>query len=379
MRILILGTAHPFRGGLAAYNERLARELQKEGHEVMIFTFTVQYPGFLFPGKTQYTDAPSPSDLSVRRILNSVNPFNWVKTAREVSKYKPDIVLIKYWHPFMAPCLGTVAWLAKRNKKVKTIIISIFDNVIPHERKPGDNILTKYFTGKIDGAIVMSGSVANDLRKFNLKVPVLYNPHPLYDNYGDLLSREYALSKLGLPEDYYYLLFFGFIRAYKGLDLLLEAINCPHVRNLKIKLIVAGEFYEDRNPYDELIRKHNLQGMISMYDRYIGENEVNLFFSAADLVVQPYRNATQSGVTQIAFHFEKPMLVTDVGGLSEIVPDKKCGFVVRPDPAEVADAIADYFNNNRKPIFTEEVKKEKQKYGWDKLTAKIYELYEKIK
>ncbi|NSW94695.1 MAG: glycosyltransferase [Bacteroidales bacterium] len=379
MRIVILGTAHPFRGGLAAYNERLARELQKEGHIVMIFTFTVQYPGFLFPGKTQYTDAPSPSDLSVRRILNSVNPFNWVKTAREVSKYKPDIVLIKYWHPFMAPCLGTVAWLAKRNKKVKTIIISIFDNVIPHERKPGDNLLTKYFTGKIDGAIVMSGSVANDLRKFNLKAPVLYNPHPLYDNYGDLLSREYALSKLGLPEDYYYLLFFGFIRAYKGLDLLLEAINYPHVRNLKIKLIVAGEFYEDRNPYDELIRKHNLQGMIAMYDRYISENEVNLFFSAADLVVQPYRNATQSGVTQIAFHFEKPMLVTDVGGLSEIVPDKKCGFVVRPDPAEVADAIADYFKNNRKPIFTEEVKKEKQKYGWDKLTATIYELYEKIK
>lgn len=379
MRIVILGTAHPFRGGLAAYNERLARELQKEGHDVQIVTFTVQYPGFLFPGKTQYTGEPAPADLSIKRILNSVNPFSWIKTAREVRKLNPEIVIIKYWHPFMAPCLGTVAWLAKKNRKAKTCIISVFDNVIPHERRPGDKILTRYFAGIIDGAIVMSMSVADDLSKFNISVPVLYNPHPLYDNYGDLLSREEALLRLGLCEDYSYILFFGFIRAYKGLDLLIEAMNDPYIRNLRIKLIIAGEFYEDRLPYDELIRKHDLHDKILMYDRYIDESEVNLFFSAADLVVQPYRNATQSGVTQIAYHFEKPMLVTDVGGLSEIVTDRKCGYVVRPDASSVAEAIYDYFLNCRKSDFTLEVKKEKMKYTWDKLTHTIVDLYVRIR
>lgn len=376
MRILILGTAYPFRGGLAAYNERLARELIKEGHEVEIFTFTVQYPRFLFPGRTQYTDASAPEDLSIRRILNSVNPINWIKTATEARSYNPEIVIIKYWYPFMAPCLGTVALLLKRNK---TRIISIFDNVIPHERKPGDQILTKYFTDRIDGAIVMSKSVAGDLRKFNLKIPIIYNPHPLYDDYGEFLPREEALAKLGLAEENNYLLFFGFIRAYKGLDILLEALGDSHLSDLKLKLLVAGEFYENRVPYDDIIRKYDLADKVIIYDRFIGENEVRFFFSAADLVVQPYRSATQSGVTQIAFHFEKPILVTDVGGLAEIVHDKQCGYVVSPEPAAVAEAIADYFINKRKDSFTEEVKKEKLKYTWDKLTGKIVELYEMIK
>lgn len=379
MRILILGTAHPFRGGLAAYNERLAKELIKEGHEVKLFTFTVQYPRFLFPGRTQYTDASAPEGLSIRRILNSVNPISWIKTAMEVRKFNPEIVIIKYWHPFMAPCLGTVAWLARRNKKVKTRIISIFDNVIPHERKPGDRMLTKYFTDRIDGAIVMSQSVADDLRKFNLKVPVAFNPHPLYDDYGELLPREEALSKLGLTEEHNYLLFFGFIRAYKGLDLLLEAMGDSHLRDLNLKLVVAGEFYESRIPYDDIIRKYDLADKVIVYDRFVREDEVRFFFSAADLVVQPYRSATQSGVTQIAFHFEKPILVTDVGGLAEIVPDKRCGYVVNPDPSAVAEAIADYFINERKVSFTEEMKKEKLKYTWDKLTGAIVELYDLIK
>ena len=379
MRILILGTAYPFRGGIAAYNERLAKELIKEGHEVEILTFTVQYPRFLFPGRTQYTDASAPEGLSIRRILNSVNPVTWIKTAMEVRNFNPDIVIIKYWHPFMSPCLGTVARLSGRNKKVKTRIISIFDNVIPHERKPADRILTKYFTDSIDGAIVMSKSVAGDIRKFNLKVPIEFNPHPLYDDYGELLPREEALSMLGLSEENHYLLFFGFIRAYKGLDILLKAMGDSHLRDLKLKLIVAGEFYESRIPYDEIIRKFDLANKVILYDSFIREDEVRIFFSAADLVVQPYKSATQSGVTQIAFHFEKPMLVTDVGGLAEIVYDKHCGYVVSPDPAAVAEAIADFFVNKRKDSFTEEVKKQKLKYTWDKLTVKIVELYEKIK
>ena len=375
MRIIIVGTAHPYRGGLASFNERLALQCLREGDEIEILTFIMQYPGFLFPGKTQYTDNPAPDEYKITRVLNSVNPVSWIKTGRRIRKQNPDIVLIKYWHPFMAPCLGSVARIARKNRRHKTRVICIFDNVIPHEKKPGDRILTKYFTGSIDGAIVMSRSVMDDLKTFRVNIPVLYNPHPLYDNYGQPVARREALAKLNLPEDHSYLLFFGFIRAYKGLDLLLEAFGDARLRNRKLKLIVAGEFYESDGPYKEIIRKHNIGGDVLMYDRFIREDEVSLFFSAADLVVQPYRSATQSGVTQIAYHYEKPMLVTDVGGLSEIVPDGKCGYVVNPDPAPITESIIDFFDNKRNELFIGNIKKEKEKFTWDKLTSSINEIY----
>lgn len=378
MRIIIVGTAHPYRGGLASFNERLALQYLRDGHEIGILTFTMQYPGFLFPGKTQFTDNQAPSEYKITRVLNSVNPFNWIRTGRRIKNQNPDIVLIKYWHPFMAPCLGTVARIARKNRHHKTRIICIFDNVIPHEKKPGDRILTKYFTGSIDGAIVMSRSVMDDLKTFRVNIPVQYNPHPLYDNYGQSVTREVALEKLGLPEDYSYLLFFGFIRAYKGLDLLLEAFGDARLRNRKLKLIVAGEFYESDKPYREIIRKYNIGDDILMFDRFIREDEVSLFFSAVDLVVQPYRSATQSGVTQIAYHYEKPMLVTDVGGLSEIVPHGKCGYVVKPEPAAITESIIDFFDNNRKEQFAVNIKLEKEKFTWDKLTAAIALIYNDI-
>jgi D-inositol-3-phosphate glycosyltransferase len=375
MRIIILGTAHPYRGGLASYNERLARQFVSEGHETEIITFTLQYPGFLFPGKTQYTDTPAPEGFKISRVLNSVNPLNWIRTGWRIKKENPDIILIKYWHPFMAPCFGTTARLAKKNKAHKTRVICIFDNVIPHEKKPGDRILTKYFASAIDGAIVMSRSVLEDLNALRVNIPVRYNPHPLYDNYGQPVPRKEAIAKLGLPEDYSYLLFFGFIRAYKGLDLLLEALGDKRLRNRKIKLIVAGEFYESDAPYKEIIRRNDIGNDVIMFDRFIREDEVAIFFSSADLVVQPYRSATQSGVTQIAYHFEKPMLVTDVGGLSEIVPHGRCGYVIKPDPASIADSIIDFFDNNRKDQFIDCVRKEKQKFTWDKLTEAIINVY----
>jgi glycosyltransferase involved in cell wall biosynthesis len=375
MRILILGTAYPYRGGLAAYNERLALQFATEGNDTEIFTFTLQYPGYFFPGTTQYTDAPAPAKLKITRILNSVNPFNWIRTGYRIRKMMPDILLIKYWHPFMSPCFGTTARIAKRTKSGKTKVICIFDNVIPHEKSILDRLLTKYFTGSIDGAIVMSRSVGDDLKKFRVNIPVMFNPHPLYDNYGTLVSREEALKKLSLDGEYSYLLFFGFIRAYKGLDLLLEAFSDKRLRNRKLKLIVAGEFYESDMPYKEIIRKNDIGSEVLIYDRFIKEEEVASLFSAADLVVQPYRSATQSGVTQIAYHFEKPMLVTNVGGLSEIVPDGKCGYVVTPEPESIADAIIDYFSNSRKEQYTCGVKEEKAKFTWDKLTASILDIY----
>jgi len=376
MRIIIIGTAYPYRGGLAAYNERLAQQLLSEGHDTEILTFTLQYPGFLFPGKTQYTDGPAPEKVKITRVINSINPFNWIKTGFKIRREKPDILLIKYWHPFMSPCFGTVASIAKKNKTTR--IICIFDNVIPHEKSTIDRLLTKYFTGKIDGAVVMSWSVGDDLKKFRTEIPVIYNPHPLYDNYGSIMSREEALKILNLAPEYSYLLFFGFIRAYKGLDLLLEAFADKKLKAMKLKLIIAGEFYENDQPYRTLIEKLDIGNDVIFYDRFIKENEIPAFFSAADLVVQPYRSATQSGVTQIAYHFEKPMLVTDVGGLSEIVPHGKCGYVVKPEPQAIADAIEDFYINGRKENLTKGVMEEKAKFTWDKLTESIKLIYNEI-
>jgi D-inositol-3-phosphate glycosyltransferase len=373
MRIVILGTAHPYRGGLASYNERLARQFIDEGQDVEVFTFRLQYPGFLFPGKTQYTDNPAPAGIRITRILSSVNPFNWIRTGRRIRRINPGILIIKYWHPFMSPCFGTVARIARKSK---TRVISIFDNVIPHEKSIIDRILTRYFVNSIDGAIVMSRSVGDDLKTFRINIPVAFNPHPLYDNYGDKIPVTEALEKLNLDSRFSYLLFFGFIRAYKGLDLLLEAFADKKLRGRKLKLIIAGEFYESADPYKAIIEKNNLGNDIILYDHFIREDEVALFFSAADLVVQPYRSATQSGVTQIAFHFEKPMVVTDVGGLSETVTDGKSGYVVKPDARAVAGAIDDFFTNHRQDQFIMGVKEEKAKFTWDKLTAAITSVYD---
>ena len=378
MYILILGTAHPYRGGLAAYNERLALQFLTEGHQPEILTFTLQYPGLLFPGKTQYSDNTAPENIRISRVINSINPFNWIRTGLQIRKMKPDILLIKYWNPFMSPCFGTIARMVKRTKKGNTKIICIFDNVIPHEKSIIDRLLTKYFTGSIDGAVVMSRSVGEDLRLFRSDIPVNLSPHPLFDNYGAAIPRKEALEKLNLRVENEYLLFFGFIRAYKGLDLLLDAFSDKKLRNKKLKLLVAGEFYESDIPYKEQVKNYRLEEEVIFFDRFIREDEVTAFFSAADLVVQPYRSATQSGVTQIAYHFEKPMIVTDVGGLSEIVSDGKCGYVVKPEPKYIADAIEDFFVNNRKDFFVKGVKEEKAKFTWDKLTEAIGKIYDEI-
>jgi D-inositol-3-phosphate glycosyltransferase len=372
MNIISLGPAHPYRGGLASFNDRLAQQFTEEGHKIEILTFRLQYPRILFPGKTQYTDGPSPKGIKITRRMNSVNPLNWIATGLMIKKAKPDILLIRYWLPFMGPCLGTIARIARSNRH--TVVICIFDNVVPHERRPGDRLLTKYFTGSIDGGIVMSGSVLDDLNSFRSGIPVRLNPHPLFDNYGSPVSRGEALVALHLESEYRYLLFFGFIRAYKGLDILIKAFADKRLRKKKLKLIIAGEFYEDETPYRQLIKLYDLENYVIIHDHFISDNNVPLYFSIADLVVQPYKSATQSGVTQIAFHYEKPMLVTDVGGLREIVADKVCGYVVQPQPEDIAAAIIDYFENNRQEEFTEGVKKEKEKFSWDKMTASIFKV-----
>lgn len=374
MRIGIAGTAWPYRGGLAAFNERLARQFNAEGHEVKIFTFSMQYPDFLFPGKTQYSDAPRPEDLSICRTINSVNPFSWFKTARAIRKADIDILVIKFWIPLMAPCLGTVARLARR-KGIR--VVSILDNVIPHEPHFWDKWLIRYFIRSVDSFIAMSESVREDCLKFlpaSRHDVVTLSPHPLYDNFGEAVTKTDARSFLGLPQDKTILLFFGFIRDYKGLDLLMKAYKKAYTKDLL--LVVAGEFYNNAQQYSELEKELGLEGTIEWRTDFIPDDKVRYYFSAADLIVQPYKTATQSGVTQIAYHFERPMLVTHVGGLAEIVPNGKVGYVCEVNEDEIAEAIRSFAamdTKQRDASFRKNIQNEKQKYAWSAMTAKIYD------
>ena len=364
MKITILGTAWPYRGGLAAFNERFARELQDEGHEVQVLTFKMQYPSFLFPGKTQYSSEPSPEGLRITRVLNSVNPLNWIKVGRMIRKDAPDALVIKFWMPFMAPCLGTVARIARRNGRTR--IVTILDNLIPHEKRIGDNLFIKYFCGSVDRYVAMSKSVLADIDKFDSVKPRVFSPHPLYDNFGEAVSRSEACARLGLDADAKNLLFFGLIRDYKGLDLLLEAY--AKIAD-KAKLVVAGEFYSGSEKYHTLAQSLGIDDKVIWRTEFVPDSEVRYYFCAADLIVQPYKTATQSGVTQIAYHFEKPMLVTRVGGLAEIVPDGRVGYVTEPQPEAISTALAQYLDS--KPNFSEGIKSEKAKYSWSKMAEAV--------
>lgn len=377
MKILIVGPAWPYRGGIADFDERIAREYIKKGDEVEIFTFTLQYPSFLFPGKTQYSPDPRPEDLDIKRKVNSINPFNWIKVGRELKKKNADLLIIKFWLPLMAPCFGTIARIVKGNGKTK--VVSILDNIIPHEHRPGDKILSKYFVSSIDAFIAMSKSVYDDLKSLNDKKPCLLSPHPIYDNFGTAVSREEAIGSLGLDPSAKYMLFFGFIRDYKGLDILLKAIADERIKNSDIKLIVAGEFYNNSETYFELEKELGLEGKIIWRTDFIADEQVKNYFCASDIIVQPYKTATQSGVTQIAYHFEKPMLVTNVGGLPEIVPNGKVGYSVEPEAEVIADAINDFYSNGRYAEFVENIKEEKKKYSWDRMLENVGKAMEQVK
>lgn len=377
MKIVILGPAHPYRGGIAALNDRLAVELIKEGHEVTVFNFSLQYPKFLFPGKTQYTDDPAPRNVTILRKVNAVNPLNWWKVGRELRRLRPELIIVRFWLPFMGPALGTICRIARRNKYTKVVCIA--DNIIPHEKRIGDVSFTSYFVKGVDGFIAMSQEVFKDLEKFVPHPVRRFAPHPVYDHYGEIIPREVALAHLKLDTEFRYLLFFGFIREYKGLDILLEAMADQRIREQRIRLIVAGEFYGNADFYRKLIEQYRIEDLLVMHTDYIPSEVMNDYFCGADLVVQPYRSATQSGVTQVGYHFDKPMLVSNVGGLAEIVADGKSGYVVEPQSRAIADAIIDFYVNERAESYRTETRKLKQKFSWTNLTRNIFEIYDELK
>lgn len=365
MKIAIIGSAYPYRGGIAAFNERLARQFQTEGHEVDIYTFTVQYPNFLFPGKTQFSTTPPPSDLKVQRRVNSMNPFNWLKVGKDLDKGDYDLVLFAYWMSFFAPCYGVIARRLKNTER-----IALVHNMMPHERSLLDRLFPPFFVKSMDGFLTLSKSVMEDVCRLDKEnKPKCFAPHPVYDHYGDKEPRETALKRLGLEPNCRYMLFFGLVRAYKGLDWLIEAFADERLRRFPVKLIVAGEFYEQKDQYLDLVKAKDLEHDVIVHDSFIPDDRVKDYFNAADLIVQPYKSATQSGVTQIAYHFEKPMLVTNVGGLDEIVPDGKVGYAVSPEVKCIADALVDFFGGQRYHDFEAGIKEEKEKYSWSRLAA----------
>ncbi|MEO6541961.1 MAG: glycosyltransferase [Ferruginibacter sp.] len=382
MNVIIIGPAHPLRGGgITTFNERMARQFQSEGHQTCIYSFSLQYPGFLFPGKSQFTDEPAPKDLEIHTRINSINPINWLHVGKEIRKLKPDLVIVRYWLPFMGPCLGTILRIIKKNKHTK--IICIADNIIPHEKRIGDKPFTRYFIKPVDGFITMSEKVLGDLRLFTKNKKALLVTHPLYDNFGDKISKEAAREKLKIKNEELIILFFGFIRKYKGVDILLDAMK--EIQNLaagqedakaksqNIKLLIAGEFYGDRKIYDEQIERLGIQADLILHTDFIPDIEVKNYFCAADVVIQPYRHATQSGVTPLAYHYEVPMIVTNVGGLPAMVPHNKVGLVAEPTAGSLAEKILEYFDKGEN-YFLPHLLEEKQKFSWAKFLASIVEL-----
>lgn len=364
-KIVIVGPAHPLRGGIAAFNERLALALISEGHDVTLFTFRYQYPSFLFPGKTQYSTDPAPPLLDIRVRLHSVQPFNWYKVAGEIAALQPDHVILRFWIPFMAPCLGTIGRIVKRKTGVR--VTGLVDNALPHEHRPGDRWLTRYFTNACDDFLTLSHQVKEDLRQFTDK-PCRYHPHPMYDQYGMAVDRAAAAAKLGLPAGDRYILFFGLVRKYKGLDLLLEAFAQSEACK-KYKLIIAGEFYDPPGAYEALIDRLQLREKVIVHNRFIPDAAVKYYFSLCDLVAQTYRTATQSGISQLAFHFEKPMLITKVGGLGEIIREGVSGLTAEPEKADIARALNTFAALPDTGVFTPGIIADKKLYEWPAFTA----------
>ncbi|MCS7154459.1 MAG: glycosyltransferase [Bacteroidota bacterium] len=367
MRIALIGPAYPYRGGLVHFQEALYRALQARGHEPLLVSFRRQYPDFLFPGRTQY-DRPRSDALPGVRLIDTLAPWTWFEASRWICAQGAQVAVFRYWMPFFAPAFGVMARLLRRHK---LRVLAIVDNALPHERHPGDRQLSRFFLRSCEAFVFMSRTVAEDVRRLGLERPSCLVPHPAYTLFGDPIAQEEARSRLGLPESAPLWLFFGYVRPYKGLGVLLEAASRARRHIPELMGLVVGEFYEDPRPYKELARRLGLQEAVRFYPEYVPNEQVGLFFSAADLVVLPYLEATQSGVGLIALHFERPLLATAVGGLPELVePDK--GMLVPPADAEaMAAAMVRFFRELGPAYFGQALREAKRRHSWEQLAQAI--------
>lgn len=372
MNICYLSTFYPFRGGIAQFNAALYREFEKN-HNIKAFTFKRQYPDMLFPGKSQYVSkSDNPDVLESYPYLDSINPFSWMKTAKKVKQFDPDLLVMKFWMPFFGPSLGYVA--GHLPKKVKRI--AILDNVLPHEKRIIDKPFLKYFLKHTDAYVVMSEAVKDDLLSVKPGAKYVMHSHPLYDHFGSIMDKTEARRKLKLNENKKTILFFGFIREYKGLDLLIDAFG---KLDDSYQLVITGDCYGSFNKYEEQIQKSPNRERIHKFVRYVSDEEVPAFFSAADVCVLPYKSATQSGITSIAYHFELPMLATDVGGLKEIVEDNVTGKIIpEPNAPDIASGIDAYFTENKSATYRHNIRKKKAGMSWESLANAIIKLKDEI-
>jgi glycosyltransferase involved in cell wall biosynthesis len=373
LKIAILSCFYPYRGGISQFNACLYGELSKE-HDVKAFNFKRQYPEFLFPGKTQYV---TPDDEAVpvesESLLDTANPFSYRKTYRAIRDWEPDLLIVRYWMSYFAPSLGYITRKMKKHCKV----ISILDNVIPHETHFFDAPLTKYFLKGSTGCITLCEAVSHDLLDLKPDATFKVQQHPLYSHFGEKLSREAAESKLGLKSGKKNILFFGLIRTYKGLDILLEAFGkLPE----DYQLIIAGEPYGSFDKYQEIIDRLPNKDNIYTSLKYIKDSEVKDYFSAADIAVLPYRSATQSGISSVSYHFEVPMIVTDVGGLKETIGDRGTGIVAKDGrPETIADEIQKYFSDpSLETEFIKNIQLEKDRLSWKSFAAGLVEFAKEL-
>jgi glycosyltransferase involved in cell wall biosynthesis len=370
VKIAIISTAYPLRGGIAHYVALLGEALAKR-HEVHTITFKRQYPSFLFPGKTQEESGEGVHSAPAPQLVDSINPFNWYAVGRKLREQKYDLLIFKYWLPFFGPCFGTIARAAKR--RTNTRVLYICDNVIPHEHRPFDAAFTRYAFRSVDHFIVQSRTVERQLNEFWPGASYRLAPHPVYNIFGTPMDKQEARNALGVRGKRV-LLFFGYVRAYKGLHVLLRAIAALP-REMELHLMVVGEFYDDEQKYRSLIRELGLEDRVSINSDYVPNEDVGRYFSASDAVMLPYVSSTQSGIAQIAYNFDKPVIATDVGGLSEVIIDGATGYIVPPeDASRLAAAIKKFFDEGREAEFAARVRQEKGKYSWDNMVVSIEEL-----
>lgn len=379
MRIVLVGTAYPLRGGIAHYVGLLWKYLSRR-HDVHVVTFSRQYPKLLFPGKSQEESGDAGIPIDSVQWIDSINPFNWIRTGFRVRALRADLIVFKFWMPFFAPSYGTIAAIARWGRRTKTMFIC--DNIIPHERRPGDKLLTRFAFRYIDSYVVQSHAVERDLQKWHPDPLTSYLPHPVYEIFGEEEERSAARAKLAqvdpamtLNNDERVLLFFGYVRDYKGLDVILDAM--PSIlERMKVRLLVVGEFYNNEQKYRDQVRRLGVGDYVLFHSDYVPNEEVGTYFSAADVLTLPYKSATQSGIIQIAYNFHRPVIATDVGGLGEVIVDGRTGTIVPPEnPHALAKAVIDFFAHDRFTEYRANVIEEKKKYSWEHMAEGIEELY----
>jgi glycosyltransferase involved in cell wall biosynthesis len=372
MKIIIIGTAYPMRGGIAHYVALLYKVLIKRGNDVKIISFKRQYPSIFFPGKTQQDLSKEIEPIPSEPLLDSIGPLSWIRTFLAIYKEKADLVIFKYWMPFFAPCYAAISFLTRLFTRTK--ILYLCDNIIPHERRIEDRLLTRIGLWNVHYFIVQSKVVKNDLLYFRPNAIYKEVPHPVYEIFSNPYTRQHARKHFNFASKDKVILFFGYVRKYKGLHYLIDAMPLV-LKKTTVKLLIAGEFYDDEHQYQEQIKQLGIEDSVFVFGDYIPNEEVGLYYNASDVVVLPYVSATQSGIIQIAYNYDKPVITTNVGGLPEVIEEGKTGFIVPSEDAEaLAESIIKFFKIKNKEKFTRNIREYKKQFSWDRMASEIEQI-----